>query len=82
MAGRVTGSCCRITVWPLLPATAVSVKPAVPGIWTEEVTGILSTAVPGTLVPALCTGNRSTVPDVAPLETVPMGDAMRTIVAP
>ena len=82
MAGTVTGSCCRITAWPLLPATAASVKPAVPGIWIDVVTGILSTAVPGILVPALCTGNLSTVPVVAPLETVPMGEAMRTMVAP
>lgn len=62
---------------------AVSVKPVVPGIWIEVVTGILSTAVPGTLVPPLCTGNLSTVPVVAPLEAVPpIGAAMRTMVAP
>lgn len=62
---------------------AVSVKPVAPGIWIEVVTGILSTAVPGTLEPPLCTGNLSIVPVVAPLDTVPpMGAAMRTIVAP
>ena len=63
---------------------AASVNPVVPGICIDVVTGILSTAVPCTPAPPLCTGNLSTVPVVpAPVVTVPpIGAAMRTIVAP
>ena len=62
---------------------AVMVRPVAPGSWIEVVTGIFNTAVPGTLLVPLCTGNLRTVPVVVPLDAgLPTGAAIRTMVAP